>query len=558
MDDHDSNGLRRLWSQWYSEWFVACFLLLAAIHTCGCSPSGDTSREDKPPVKPPPPKKAAAPPAEEKSDPAVVWSGLLDKALAHLQADELDKAEQLVDELVNVYEDPNSLSKQQQSDLGDLKKQLVKRRNALKAKQREENLVAARELVNLGKLTEAEEKLSKVRAYSPTAGEREAVRMITEEIERRRRAQRGMLVWMRLLGTDRRKDIVAAQSNLRRNPAVALGMLLEASENTDNPVLVANALETLRLLNQPQMTLPAMVAVLSRTEQQEVWPAAVQEITRTGRPGAGKPLLELALSTELARQRVAALTALSQVVDPPDGTVLALLPLLEDEGPALAPVLRAAYRAMDVHGQFDLPARRGFHDVLTPEQEQLLAQLPERLTQLMAMPADDEVAAEVVHAATVLAYATRQLTPQALSDVKIHYVQAEAADGPAAAVLDGVWNSVDLKTMWRHPVAERSSITLDLGQLRTVVGVRIWNFNEASGAQRGWKEVDIIVSDSSSEMDPIASGDVPKAPGAAETPDYSTVVSVPFARGRYVRLQAKDLWASDSHTGLSEIQVLGF
>ena len=554
MIDHSLSGFHRLWNRCLSVWFAASALLLVAIHTSGCSSPSDTS----PVEAPPPPKKVVAPPVEEKPDPAVVWSELLDKALAHLQADELDEAEQLIDELANVHEDPDSLSEQQQSELDDLKKQLVKRRNALKAKQREENLTAARELMNLGKFTEASQKLSQVTAYSPTAEEREAVRVIAEEIERRRRAQRDMQVWIRLLGTERRKDIVAAQSNLRRNPAVALAMLLEASENTDNPVLAANSLETLRLLNQPQMTLPAMVAVLSRSEQQEVWPAAIQEIGRSGQPGAGKPLLELALSTGLAEQRAAALTALSQVVDPPNDTVLAVLPLLEDDGPALAPALRAVHNALRVHGQSDLPARRGFDDVLTLEQEEQLAQSPEWLARLMEMPADDEVTAEVVHAAKVLAYATRQLTPQPLSDVQIHYVQAEATDGPAAAVLDGVWNSVDLKTMWWHPVAERSSVTLDLGQSRTVVGVRIWNFNEASGAQRGWKEVDIIVSDSSSEMDPIANGDVPKAPGAAETPDYSTLVPVPFARGRYVRLQAKQLWTSDSHTGLSEVQVLGF
>jgi len=554
MIDHSLSGFHRLWNRCLSVWFAASALLLVAIHTSGCSSSSDTS----PVEAPPPPRKVVAPPVEEKPDPAVVWSELLDKALAHLQADELDETEQLIDELANVHEDPDSLSEQQQSELDDLKRQLAKRRNALKAKQREENLTAARELMNLGKFTEAAERLSKVTAYSPTTEEREAVRVIAEEIERRRRAQRDMQVWIRLLGTERRKDIIAAQSNLRRNPAVALAMLLEASENTDNSILVANSLETLRLLNQPQITLPAMVAVLSRSEQQEVWPAAIQEIGRSGQPGAGKPLLELALSTGLAEQRAAALTALSQVVDPPNDTVLAVLPLLEDKGPALAPALRTAHHAMHVHGQFDLPARRGFDDVLTSEQEEQLAQLPGRLTQLMEMPADDEAAAEIVHAARVLAYATRQLTPQPLSDVQVHYVQAEATDGPAAAVLDGVWNSVDLKTMWRHPVNERSSITLDLGQSRTVVGVRIWNLNEASGSQRGWKEVDIIVSDSSSEMDPIASGDLPKAPGAAETPDYSTLVPVPFARGRYVRLQAKQLWTSDSHTGLSEVQVLGF
>jgi hypothetical protein len=529
-------------------------MLLVTVHTGGCSPSSDT-----PPVEPPPPQTVVAPPVEEKPDPAVRWSELLGKAMAHLQADELDEAEQLIDELANVYEDPKSLSEQQQRELDDLKKQLAQRRDVLKAEQREENLAEAKELMNLGKFTEATQKLNEVTAYSPTAEQREAVRAITEEIERRLRARRDLQFWVRMLGTERRKDIMAAQSNLRKNPEVALGMLIEASENIDKPILAANSLEALRLLNRPEITLPAMIAVLRRSEQQQVWPAAIREIVRTGRPGAGKPLLELAQSSGLAEQRSAALTALSQVVDPPSDTVLAVLPLLEDDGPALAPSLRAAYHALHVHGQFDLPARRGFDAPLTPEQEEQLAQLPGRLTQLMEMPATDEVAAEVVHGAKVLAYATRQLTPQPLSDVQIHYVQAEATDGPAAAVLDGVWNSVDLKTMWRHPVNGRSTITLDLGQSRTVVGVRIWNFNEASKAQRGWKEVDIIVSDSATEItDPISSGHVPIAPGAAETPDYSTLVPVPFARGRYVRLQAKQLWTSDSHTGLSEVKVLGF
>ena len=118
-----------------------------------------------------------APPVEKKPDPAVVWSELLGKASAHLQADELDETEQLIDELANVYEDPNSSSEQQQSELDDLKKQLVKRRNALKAQQREENLAEAKELMNLGKYTEATEKLNKVTAYSPTAEQREVVRV---------------------------------------------------------------------------------------------------------------------------------------------------------------------------------------------------------------------------------------------------------------------------------------------------------------------------------------------------------------------------------------------
>jgi hypothetical protein len=537
--------------RWF--WFAVSALPLVA-HTGGCSSPSDT-----PPVEPPPPPTVVAPPAEKKEpDPAVVWSELLDKAFAHLEAGELDETEQLIDRLTHVHEDPSMPSAQQQSELDDLKQRLVQRRNVLKARQREEDLAEAEGLLKLGKLDEATQKLNHVTAHSPTAEQREAVRVLAEEIGRQLQARRDLQFWIQLLGTERRKDIVAAQSNLRKNAQVALGMLLEASGRIDKPILAANSLETLRLLYQPEISLPAMIAVLRRSEQQQLWPAAIQEIARIGQPGAGKPLLELALSTGLAEQRAAALTALSQVVDPPNDTVLAVLPLLEDDGPALAPALRAAHHALSVHGQFDLAARRGFDEVLTAEQEEQLARLPGRLAQLLEMPAEDEVAADVVHRAKLLACATRQLTPQPLSDVQVHYVQAEAADGPAAAVLDGFWNSVDPKTMWRYPVTERGNITFDLGRSRTVVGVRIWNFNEASGAQRGWKEVDIIVSDSPTEMDPLAHGDVPAAPGAAETPDYSTLVPVPFARGRYVRLQATQLWTSDSHTGLSEVQVLGF
>ena len=125
-------------------------------------------------------------------------------------------------------------------------------------------------------------------------------------------------------------------------------------------------------------------------------------------------------------------------------------------------------------------------------------------------------------------------------------------------MLDGVWNAIELNTMWRHPVNQRRTIILDLGTQRTVTGVRIWNFNERNGTHRGWKEVDVFVSDTTSALTPVSGGIVPPAPGAAETPDYSTLVPVPFIRGRYVKLQAKSVWRADNYTGLAEVQVLGF
>ena len=533
--------------------FTVAILTLVAIQLPGCSPSSDRSN-----VEPPPPKKVEALPVEDKPDPKVVWNELIEKASAHLEADELDETQQRIAELDEVYAEPDLPSEEQQSELADLKRRLADNLKLLAVKQREENLVDAEKLMNLGKLTEARQMLSKVSAFSPTDEQRAKVRALEAEIGRRSKARRDLQYSVRLLRSDKSDAFSEAKNNLLRQRDIALGMMLEASASVDEPILAANSLKVLTLLRQPKVTLPAMIDVLRRTEQQRIWPTAIQEIVATGQPGAGQPLLELALSSALAEQRIAALTALSQVIDPPNQTVVVMLPLLQKDGPELATALRATYHALTIHNQQDLQAHRGLDDALTAEQEEQLTQLPERLAKLIEMPADDEAKAKVVQAAKVLACATRQIVAEPLGDVKVLRAAAEVADGPATAVLDGVWNSVELNTIWRHPVPEQSTITLDLGQSRTVVGVRVWNFNQASGAQRGWKEVDIFVSDSPLTLKRNARGIIPTAPGAADTPDYSTIVPVPFVRGRYVRLQAHTLWTSDTHTGVSEIQVLGF
>lgn len=534
-----------------SIWLSPAILALVAVHSTGCSKSNKTDEAI-------PAKGTTAivePPVEKVPDPETAWKELVTEASAHLAADELDEAQQCLGKVATVYEDPLLPSEEQQAELARLETLLADKRNILVVNQREETLVEAEKLMDRGKFTEALNKLSEVKAVSPTPDQQKRVAAISGQIDSLRRARRDLQLWMRMLGTEKRADIATAQTNLLKQPKIALGMLLEASEDIENPILAANALGTLRLLNQPEITAPAMIAVLKRTEQEQVWPTAIQELGRMPRLRAGEPLLELAMSATLAEQRVAALTALSQVFDPPNHTLIAILPLLQQDGPELAPALRAAYQAVQSHKQYDLQARLGLDAALTAEQEQQLAQ---RLGSLIDMPADDEEKADVIQAAKVLACATRQLIPKPLENVQVQYAEAQEDDGPAIAVLDGVWNSVDLNTMWRHPVAKTSTILLDLGSARTVSGIRIWNFNQAAGSQRGWREVDIFVSDSTTEADPVARGVVPPAPGAADTPDYSTLVPVPFARGRYVRLQAAKLWASDTHTGLSEIQVLGF
>lgn len=528
----------------------AAIAALVSVPWTGCSKS-----QEKVAAVPEPEVEVVAPPVEEKPDPEVVWSELVETTTAHLEADELDAAEQCIAGFAKVFEEPLVPSEARLAELASLNSRLAEQRDALAMRLREDNLVEAEKLMELGKLTEAVQKLNEVKALAPTAEQRTRASAVATRIENLRRARRDLQSWLRMLGSERERDVAAAQTNLLKQPDIALGMLLEAAESTDNPLLAGNALVALRSMNQPNITIPAMIGVLRRDEQQTVWPVAIRELVRMNQPGAGEPLLEMALSAGSAEQRVAALTALSQVSDPPNHTLNAMLPTLQQDGPELASALRATYHAVSIHDQYDLQARFGLEAPLTAEQQQ---QLSQRLAELVALPADNEATAEVIQAAKVLAYATRQLTPQPLEGVQVRYAEAQADDGQATAVLDGVWNSVDLTTMWRHPVAETSTILLDLGQTKTVVGVRIWNFNQAAGAQRGWKDVDIFVGDSTTEADPVARGIVPPAPGAADTPDYSTTVPVPFARGRYVRLQAKTLWTTDTYTGLSEIQVLGF
>ena len=66
-----------------------------------------------------------------------------------------------------------------------------------------------------------------------------------------------------------------------------------------------------------------------------------------------------------------------------------------------------------------------------------------------------------------------------------------------------------------------------------------------------------LVGDSPARMRLVAKGIVPQAPGAENPPDYSTLVPIPLAQGRYVRLVGKTTWSPNAHTGLAEVQVFG-
>ncbi len=356
------------------------------------------------------------------------------------------------------------------------------------------------------------------------------------------------------LASTNQDDVLAAQNLLFEKSEAALPLLQQATRAAD-PIEVAGALEMLRRLDWPEKTLPMMVDVLGSPERSACWPDAIREIGLAGAPGAAAPLLQLALTAESPEQRTAALDALALVPDPPRETAAALLPLLFDDGPALGSALLAAARAVSLHGQHDLLSGRGLDAELSAELLKQLTELPARLSAVMAR-GDDNPAAR---AAKRLAIVTRQVSADPLPDVKILAFTGEMKDSPAAALLDGVWNTVDPKLMWRYTADQPGSIVLDLGRERTVAGVRIWNLNESGGGHRGWKDIAVCVGSTPAELAaPVATGIVPQAPGKANLPDFSTTLPVEFARGRYVRLEAQSVWRKDAHAGLTEVQVLGY
>ncbi|MCL6501913.1 MAG: hypothetical protein K6T86_04455 [Pirellulales bacterium] len=413
-------------------------------------------------------------------------------------------------------------------------------------------LSRAGELLAAGDLENALASLEEVKSLEPSVEERAQADKLISEIERRRRVRRKLLVAMQLLGSAQRAEVRAAQSELFAEPDVALPLLLQAVQ-ADQPTLVANALEMLRRLNRPAVALPAMVEVLKRPAQQASWPAAVRELTRAQAAGAGPALLELAVRSELPEQRAAALQALAEVPDPPQHTLPALMPLIEADDRATPAALQAAAHAVLVHQQQDLAARRGL-DGLDAASDERLTHLE---TRLAALTARWEQEPELAAAAARLALCTRLVAPQPLEGVRLASFSGELPASPATAVVDGVWSAVGPETQWRLPASQRAALVLDLGRARLVCGVKVWNLNEPGSTHRGWKEVELFVSDSPAPLAPLAEGLVLPAPGAADAADYGTYLPVPPTLGRYVKLQARSAWREDVYKGLSEVQVWG-
>ena len=451
------------------------------------------------------------------------------------------------------------LSSEEIALIADLGKQLESGRAKAADAARSAKLTQARQWVDSGRLDDAQTAIRDVVTRAPTDEQRDTAQQLTEEIERIRKARRQLKSWLTMLGSTESREVQTAQTQLLQDPDTATGMILESLRTTEKPEVAVNYLETLRQIGRSEIVVPALLDVLRDEQRKGLWPVITRDLPQLAGPSAGPALLELAAKSTDEGQRLAALEALATAAEPPVEAFITLEPLLAVAGPTRLATLRALTRAVALHGQRDLWAERGLDGGTPPAAVERLRDLPDRLQAWIKPPTGAEsVPPELAREARRLSAVMGRDAGAPLPNVKVVRAEAEAADGPATAALDGVWNSIDLKTMWRFPAGQRGSILLDLGEERLVTGIRVWNWNEPSGTQRGWKEVEVYVSNSPAELNPTATGIVLPAPGVADPPDYGAVIPVPAILGRYVRIQAKSYWIVESHSGLAEVQVQGF
>jgi hypothetical protein len=467
---------------------------------------------------------------------------------------DFDPAQELLDAL---EQKSHVLSNTDQKALAELKERLEEQRQLFDDQLRAVQLATAKQAAKDGKLEAAAAAIEALLAAAPTTEQGAAAHELEVKIEHARTVRTRMRGGMVHLASKEPGSVRKAAEMLGADQENAVPLLLENLHSND-VVLVSNTLELLRKFNQPDRALPAMVAILGREQQSALWPVTIKELQKVHSPGAGKPLLELALAATVPERAIPALTALSTVSDPPSETLVQLLPKIYQDSTELPAALAAAFHAVTVNHQNDAVAGRGIDLALTAAQENQLAGLSDRLREIISSGAKNSEMADAAWNAHRLAIAMRMRAAEKLPDVKVLRASVDLVGSPAAAVLDGVWNSVDVKTMWQHPSKRLTMIVLDLGAERTVSGIRIWNCNEANSSHRGWKDVEIYVSNEASPTIPTVTGVIPTAPGAAGTADYGTILPVPFARGRYVKLQLLTVWRDEGVAGLSELEVLGY
>lgn len=471
---------------------------------------------------------------------------------SEIDSGNLDIAHERLAELRSLLGD--APTEEQLDKLRPVEKQLSERRDAMRREERTKLLAAAGTAFDNGDWDESLKQIDAVAALAPGEAERETLNALRSSIDQAMKAQLRLGTWIKMLGSGNSAEVKTAQTQLLEEPEASLPLVRQAIRG-DDPVTTRNAMEFLRKLRKPEVALPIMVSILKDPTQQASWEIAGKEIIRQEQPGAGAQLLQLVLTSTVPEQRAAATTALANIVDPPEATALSLLPILFRDGPELSGTISACTHSVLIHHQHDLLEWLAVNESNSELQAQQLSQISERLRELQSLP-DDQKATS--NAARQLAMALRLITCEPIQGVQILDATPTDPSVKSAALLDGVWNTIDPTTMWWTPVSQNGFVVFDLGTSKTVTGIRIWNFNESGAGYRGWKDVEVYVSDTQTALRPVSQGILLPAPGIADPLDYSQVIPVSFIQGRYVKVACREYLAQSSHAGLTEIQILGY
>ena len=229
--------------------------------------------------------------------------------------------------------------------------------------------------------------MSFVLTSSPTLEEESLARSISTEIDERRRAQSLIDFSIPFLASDNPREVGGRHVQNYSAPGRCCHASVGRGQCQTPPTRRAGVESDFAdggTESTGTLAIPAFVAVLKRPNQKENWPDAFQALERMKRPGVGEPLLDLALTAKTPEMKIAALTALAKVTDIPPRTVVALLPLLGENTPALAAALIASLQAVQTLDQTDLAVHRNLDVPLTADDEKRLAALPQRLLKLAA------------------------------------------------------------------------------------------------------------------------------------------------------------------------------
>ncbi|MEK6237113.1 MAG: discoidin domain-containing protein [Planctomycetales bacterium] len=522
-------------------------VMLLAAAAVSCQPSSQQLIE---PIEDPSSKTDGAPAADVvEVDPAA----LLEEAARLFAEEQLEDCEQT---LARIDPKQQELTEDQRRNYSAMVASVREELRDRRFWRLESSLDAAQGFLAARDLSAAEEMLNSILQATDAQPQRERALTLQQQLVERQRVRDEMRDAVKLLRSEIVEERNEARRRLWERSRDAVPTLLEAAASGE-PRLVETALEMLSRMNRPE-TFPAILAILQRSDQSSCWPIAVAQLETSDFPQAGQELMRIAASAQGSSERIAAWEGLCRVKDPPVEAFEDLLPWLHADGPETAAAFKAAARIAWSRDLSDFMDLRGFPADLSAEASSSLRRLPDRIEALLSSDEPNKNV-ELVEAVRRLAIAARLRASKPLPDVRVFACNCEYPAFPASGVTDGNWKSKTGPTRWLSHESGQAWIVFDLGEEKTVTDARIWNFNgNPDEVQRGFKEVAIYVGSDPSSRAAQVRAVIPPAPHGVTSTDFSVTISLPFLRGRFVKLQCLGPWNGGNQAGLSEVQILGY